>query len=73
MLHSLQETKYDFFSHWCCCCCYNQMKFKQQEQQQQQEKSSLDMKVVPKRDKFHFSYLQYIYICIYTLQLTISY
>ena len=76
MLHSLQETKYEFLLLLLLLLQLTQMKFKQQQrrqQQQQQQKQYISvMKVAPKREKLHFSDLQYIYISIYASHMYFS-
>ena len=75
MLHSLQETKYEFLLLLLLLLQLTQMKFKQQQQRQQQQQKkqhSSVMKVAPKREKLHFSDLQYIYISIYASHMYFS-
>ena len=63
MLHSIQETKYDFLLLLLLPLVQpTLMTFKQQ---QQQQKHSSGMRVSPRRDKLHFIDLQYICIYIY--------
>ena len=66
MQHSFQETKYDLLL--LLLPQSTQMEFKQQVT----TKHSSGMKVTPKRDKIHFSDLQYIYICIYASHMYVS-
>ena len=61
MLRSLQETKYDLLLLLLLPLLLpTQMKIKQQQQEQ-----ITQFRVASKRDKLHFSDLQYIYICKY--------